>query len=368
MQVDLKPLVPPTIQKGFEATRRRLVEALQQVSFVRICVVTFPESTVRAGTHFQGEAIEVFPGRTHSQPRTCFFSRFGRGFGSSQILGSFSLIDCPFDVGHSTAIPQIGDILIGSLSPAKKGKIPFELRGWSNNAKPLLELARVLQFGTRMGENELKNLLKQPASASANMYLRLNQSMPEAQKAAARKSVEAQDDLWCLARMVCFGKLEEDKTLKISKPYVELVDALVIKYGDEEMLEAWTKLRPQEYSPEVKEDYYGGYGAPVFSYGPVAYPVYAAPPAPSYAPAPSSNAAHHSGPPSYAPGTPTYPSSPPESPKYAPSSPKYAPSSPKYEPDPLIEDTKIEDTKIEDTKIEEKKKERIPQISLYEDL
>lgn len=350
MQVDLKPLVPPTIQKGFEATRRRLVEALQQVSFVKICVVTFPESTVRAGQHFQGEAVEVFPGRTHAQPRTCFFSRFGRGFGSSQILGSFSLIDCPFDVAHSTAIPQIGDILIGSLSPAKKGKIPFELRGWSNNAKPLLELARVLQFGTRMGEHELKNLLKQPASASANMYLRLNQNMPEAHKAAARKSVEAQDDLWCLARMVCFGKLEEDKTLKISRPYVELVDALVIKYGDEEMLEAWTKLRPQEYSPEPEN--YGGYGAPVFSYTPpapeYAHPAYAYAPAPAYAPpsapsyAPPSASAHAPAPFS---STPTYPSSPPDSPK----SPAYAPSS----PDPLIEDTQPK---------------RIPAMSLYEDL
>lgn len=350
MQVDLKPLVAPTIQKGFEATRRRLVEALGQVSFVRICVVTFPESTVRAGTHFQGEAVEVFPGRTHAQPRTCFFSRFGRGFGSSQILGSFSLIDCPFDVSHSTAIPQIGDILIGSLSPAKKGKIPFELRGWSNNAKPLLELARVLQFGTRMGENELKNLLKQPASASANMYLRLNQTMPEAQKAAARKSVEAQDDLWCLARMVCFGKLDEDKTLKISKPYVELVDALVIKYGDEEMLEAWTQIRPQEYSPEAKEEYpnyYGGYQVPP-TYGQVP-PTYGGYGAPVFSYAPKQEKA----------GTPTFPSSPPGTPKYEPSSPKYVPSSPQYAPSSPVDDL------IEDTK---EKKGRVPQMSLYEDL
>jgi len=343
MQVDLKPLLPPTIIKGFDATRKKLVEALQQLSFVKICVVTFPESTVRSGTHFQGEAIEVFPGRAQGHPRTCFFSRFGRGFGSSQILGSFSLIDCPFDVSHSTAIPQIGDILIGSLSPAKKGKIPFELRGWSNNAKPLLELARILQYGTRMGEAELKNLLKQPASLSANMYLRLNSAMPEAQKTAAQKSVDAQDDLWCLARMVCFGKLDEDKTLKISKPYVEMVDGLVIKYGDEEMLEAWSKIRPQEYTPEVPA--YGMYGqayAPVYSYTPTEYTS-------NYAPAPNSFA-----PPAKS-STPPYSSSPPASPKYIPSSPTYAPSSPI---DDLIEDT--------EKKTDEKK--RIAPISLYDDL
>jgi hypothetical protein len=176
-----------------------------------------------------------------------------------------------------------------------------------------------------MGEAELKNLLKQPASLSANMYLRLNPAMPEAQKTAAQKSVDAQDDLWCLARMVCFGKLEEDKSLKISKPYVELVDGLVIKYGDEEMLEAWSKIRPQEYVPEAPSYgmYGGGYGtsyAPVYSFAPN-----------SFAPPLSKNAS-----------TPTYPSSPPESPKYIPSSPP--PSSPAYAPsspiDELIEDTK----------------------------
>ena len=357
MEVDLKPLKPPTIIKGFDEARRKLVEALGALTFVKICVMTFPENNVRAGTHFQGEAIEVFPGRHHGHARTCFFSRFGRGFGTSQILGSFSLIDCPFDTSHPTAVPQIGDILVGSLSPAKKGKIPFELRGWSNNAKPLLELARVLQYGTRMGENELKNLLKQPASSSAAMYLRLNPNMNVVQKMNAQKSTEAADDLWCLARIVCFKKLDEDKTLKLSKPYVELVDALVIKYGDEEFLEEWSKVRPEtEYVPEAYNPTgYGGYGAPYAVTGASFLP-------PSFVPPTGASMQAR---------TPEYPSSPasspypPSSPKYTPSSPKYTPSSPKYAPSsptPSSPKSQSPDPLIEDTK------KRVPQLSLYDDL
>jgi len=146
--------------------------------------------------------------------------------------------------------------------------------------------------------------------------------------------------------MVCFGKLEEDKSLKISKPYVELVDGLVIKYGDEELLDAWSKLRPQEYTPEAPAyessgmygyGYTSGY-APVYSYAPPS-----APTAPN----------------AFQASTPTYPSSPPESPKYVPSSPTYAPSSPVYAPSSPIDEL------IEDTT---EKKRVPPQMSLYEDL
>ena len=187
--------------------------------------------------------------------------------------------------------------------------------------------------------------------------------MPPAQKAAAQKSVDAQDDLWCLARMVCFGKLDEDKTLKISKPYVELVDGLVIKYGDEEMLEAWSKIRPQEYTPET--DAYGGYGvtpgyAPVYTFAPP-YPAYSSnlAPAPnSFAPAPNSVSYPQ-------PSTPTYPSSPPESPKYMPSSPTYAPSSPVYKPS---SPSASKDELIEDTNEDTNEKKRIAPLSLYDDL
>jgi hypothetical protein len=363
MQADIKTVVPPTVQRGFEITRRKLVETLSQLTFMRVTMINFPPSALRTGTHFQGEAEEVFPGRNQQKrSRTAFFSRYARSQGLN-ILGTFQLVDAPVGVGHSSSIPQIGDILVGSITETKKGKIPFELRGWSNNAKPLLELYRISQYGTRMSEKELMNLLKQPGSAAAKIFLRLHANLGVAEKQLAEKSVQAQDDLWCLARIVCFGRLEEDTSLKTSKDFVEIVDNLTMKYGDEELLEAWTKVRPQQYNPE--ENFVQ---QPVnFSYAQQLPPsvLYYQQQQSLQQPQPSwgngswnpsqvvqqarealmkattndvtmDTAKYMPSSPKYNPTTPEYmPSSPkymPSSPKYMPSSPKYVPSSPKYNP------------------------------------
>lgn len=359
MQVELKTVVPPKVQRGFETTRRKLVETLSELAFMRVKVITFPESVLRKGTHFQGEAEEIFPGRSqHRKPRIAFFSRYSRSQGLN-ILGTFQIIDCPIGPSHSSAIPQVGDILVGSLINTEKGKIPYELRGWSNNAKPLLELSRIAQYGTRMNEKELIQLLKQPGSSSANIYLRLNTNLLPTEKILAEKSVQAMDDLWCLARIICFGKLEEDKTLKTSKTFTDIVDNLAMKYGDEELLEAWAKVRPQEYVPEdnVAITYANTNITPSY------YP-YNQNPNPQLSAyqqqliqqqqqqqllqqqqqmyqQPQQTWKPNTWTPSevmnrlYQPTSPIVPSSPPfvpQSPKYNPSSPKYNPSSPKYNP------------------------------------
>ena len=371
---EIKTVVPPKVQRGFETTRRKLMETLNQFAFMRVTVVTFPPCTMRTGTHFQGEAIEVFPGKhSRSSPRTAFFSRFARGQGFN-ILGSLQLVDTPMGATHSTSIPQIGDILIGSLVDGKKGgKIAHELRGWSNNAKPLLELARIVQFGSRMSEKELANLLRQPGSSSAAFFLRLNPSLapssPERQ--AAEKSMRAIDDVWALARIVCFSKLDEDKTLKTSFNYVDIIDTLAMKFGDETLMDAWAKVRPEQYVPELAHasTYASVYSAPAAWAPPLpaAGPGWgAAPPqwAPSAAPlpawalqqsqpaAPAWSAAAAGGSaagvvyqwtappqttfvptsPAYEPRSPTGPVPNPTSPAYQPTSPVYPPASPVYHP------------------------------------
>ena len=362
---EIKTVVPPKVQRGFETTRRKLVETLAAFTFMRVTVVTFPPCTMRSGTHFQGEAIEVFPGKHHrTAPRTAFFSRFARGQGFS-VLGTVSIVDAPMGPNHTTAIPQIGDILIGSLVDAKKGgKIPHELRGWSNNAKPLLELARIVQFGSRMSEKELAALLKQPGSAAAAFFLRLNAALPPSapERVAAERSLQCADDVWALARVVCFGKLDGDASLKTSASFVDLIDGLAMKFGDEALMEEWAKVRPEQYNPAlevaVAHDYShvfaAGGGAPVW---PAPAPAWAAGPAPAWAapaPAPAAvppawaaplHAAAGGGAPTgvvyawsapaAAPPSPVRPSSPrynPTSPVYAPTSPVYAPTSPKDGP------------------------------------
>ena len=358
---EIKTVVPPKVQRGFEVTRRKLVETLGSFTFMRVTVVTFPPCTMRTGTHFQGEAIEVFPGKhSRSAPRTAFFSRFARGQGFN-VLGTLQIVDTPMGASHSTAIPQIGDILIGSIVDAKKGgKIPHELRGWSNNAKPLLELARIVQFGSRMSEKELATLLKQPGSAAAAFFLRLNPSLPPTapERIAAEKSLQSVDDVWALARVVCFGKLDDDPTLKTSTNFIDLVDNLAMKFGDEALMDAWAKVRPEQYHPELSVAvHHPVYAQPMWAAPPPpadvggasaagpawSPPAWAAPaPAPAWAaPAPAPPAwaaqAHPAGAgvvyqwsaPAPAPHAVVYH---PSSPVYQPTSPVYAPKSPAYNP------------------------------------
>jgi len=345
---EIKTVVPPKVQRGFEVTRRKLVETLSAFTFMRVTVVTFPPCTMRTGTHFQGEAIEVFPGKhSRSAPRSAFFSRFARGQGFN-VLGALQIVDAPMGMSHSTAIPQIGDILIGSLVDAKKGgKIPHELRGWSNNAKPLLELARIVQFGSRMSEKELANLLRQPGSAAAAFFLRLNPSLPPSapERIAAEKSLQSVDDVWALARVVCFGKLEDDASLKTSTNFVDLVDTLAMKFGDEALMDAWATVRPEQYNPAVVV-------AP--------HPVYAQVWSPPAEAGHASAAGHAWAPPAWAPSAPAAWAPPAPAPAWtpppwaaqaqpaaagggggvvyqwsapvAPSSPKFQPTSPVYQP------------------------------------
>jgi len=357
---EIKTVVPPKVQRGFEMTRRKLVETLSSFTFMRVTVVTFPPCTMRTGTHFQGEAIEVFPGKhSRSAPRSAFFSRFARGQGFN-VLGALQIVDAPMGMSHSTAIPQIGDILIGSLVDAKKGgKIPHELRGWSNNAKPLLELARIVQFGSRMSEKELANLLRQPGSAAAAFFLRLNPSLPPSapERVAAEKSLQSVDDVWALARVVCFGKLQDDSTLKTSTNFVDLVDTLAMKFGDEALMDAWATVRPEQYNPALTvvaaHPVYAHVWAPPEQAGhsSAAGPAWAPPAPPAWAPPPAPPAwAPPPAPPAWAPPAPapTPPwaaqaqpagggvvyqwSAPAPSPTYVPTSPVYQPTSPAYNP------------------------------------
>ena len=370
---EIKSVVPPKVQRGFETTRRKIAEALSQFTFVRVTLVSFPPCALRTGTHFQGEAVEVFPGKHHrGAPRTAFFSRFARGHGMN-LLGCVQLVDAPLGVAHSSAVPQVGDILIGSLVEAKKAaKIPWELRGWSNHGKPLLELARIVQFGSRMSEKEIAQLLKQPGSSAAAFFLRLNASLPPqaAEKTCAQQSIQYADDVWALARVVCFGHLQDDSSLKTSINFVSLVDTLAMRFGDESLVEEWSKVRPEQYSPEHSVAASSVYTQQVFQqipqpqhpnpWGPVpmqattpaAGPAWSlAAPVPVWAAAPTQVSAapgvvYHWKPPvadpsgkeasAFQPTSPVYhPTSPvykPTSPVYGATSPVYRPSSPAYNP------------------------------------
>jgi len=308
MNVSLQKMVPPSVIRGFDISRRKLIETLSNLTFMKVTVVTFPQDAHRTGTHFQGEATELFPGRNSQLPKSAFFSRFSRQVGNGfMFLGAFSLIDCPVGPQHASSVPQVGDILVGSLIPSKKGKLPFELRGWSNNAKPLLEMARILQYGTRMSSKELKMHLKQPASSTANAMLKLKTALTFEESRHATFASTAADDFYFIVKTVCMGDMSEDAELKLSKTHVEFMDHLAMRLQDDAFLESWASKRPVSYDPQSVV-YAPAIYAPTV-YDPAVYqPIV-----------------------SWKPTTPLYdpnaysPTSPPESPKYIPTSPPGSP-------------------------------------------
>lgn len=335
-------VVVPTVKHGFEESRRKLVEVFSELVFMRVAVVSFPKSDVRTGTHFQGEAIEVFSGRSHRAPRVAFFSRFGRQTGTGFNLLGVTIVDTPLGPTHASATPQVGDILVGSLMPAAKGKLPFEIRGWSAGGKPLLELSRVVQFGTRMSESELRRQLRQPCAETAASLLRLSTSLLPAEITHAKLASSCADELWVLVRIVCFGNLEDPGEARLGgKSFVDMVDMIATRFGDEVLLDSWAKIRPTPPAPTTFQAYPSYTWAPaVGSSGtPLQSPTQSPPRLTALASLLSKIAPREMYDPAKTHALEYSPASPPaeraeraspSSPQYAPSSPNYAPSSPPY--------------------------------------
>ena len=302
--------VNPDVVHGFETSRRKVVEALNNMSFVKIVsIVQLPNKFDPLEPHFQGEVEEVFASKHKTAPRHAYFSRFSRNSQGVSVLGCFSIVDTPMGTAHASALPQLGDVLVGSFVDAgKKGKLPFEFKGWCNNGKPLLELLRVLQFGTRMSAKELHTLLRQPSSVTACFALRLNsKSIKATQKLHAERVSQSVDDIWNIARALCFKDLQIDESLKTSKPHWEMMTQLAMTTLDEEFLDELTKVKPEEIEETVQFPAYG-------------YTL----------PQPSDFTGSRT--PLWEPSSPKYGAS---SPKYSPSSPQYGASSPKVSKSPI---------------------------------
>jgi len=397
---------------SFDAARRALHELLEPLSFVRVISIRTQAPRSEADAvgatgcpAFLGEAEEVFPtlqsggggGRGARAPRQVFFSKFSRQSGKGFLLGGVAtLVDTTLGPDHITAMPQVGAILVGSIVSASrpKSRCPFEIRGWCANARPLMELARIVQFGTRGGEGETMALLRQSAAEGASEYARVwgTGSMPPssvsvAQQRHCRSVSDVADELSSLARIILYGSLDflvasakpETLTPKLrlgGKTPHEFVEALSMVFRDARIYEEFLKIAPaprsrtptyegpatydptaasrapvmydpatagsgsfytystpsgaQGGAPSVAHGYGYGYG---YDYGNANA---ISPPSPPYRPSS----------PAYAPASPaaspaasapaSAPASPGASPKYVPSSPTYAPvsppTSPKYVP------------------------------------
>lgn len=338
---------------------------LENLSFVKVVSVQAVPGVNKIT--YTGEAVEVNFRDARERPKLVFFDKFGRSRSLLKV-GPIQLAQAPMGYEHPSAVPTVGELLVGSLVPnTRKSHLEHVLRGWSSDAKPLWELLRILKFGTRASEFECRSMLVQPAS---NLL----------QSSAALKQVR--DDIYMTARVILWHSLrplqvlatlqtsgivldpapteveiQQAKGLRLSASALDFVDQLTLKLNDSAISEAFqeglTLPEPEPSFVPTASTWstinghaagasYGGAGA---SYGPPRT-AYDGPPGPAsqaYGASAAAPVAY------YYPTSP--PGSPPVSPRgssrgaaqgpgaeseaarpYSPTSPAYAPASPAYRP------------------------------------
>lgn len=381
---------------SFDGARRALHEMLEPLTFVR--VISVGQATSRAGASLQalgshcptffGEAEEVSASmrpQSRKPGKRVFFSSFARQNGIGFSLGGCgTLIDAPLGSEHISSMPTVGSILVGSaVSSAKaKARCPYELRGWCSNARPLMELHRVVQFGTRGGESETRQLVRQAAADTATEFARALHaagsegltSIAPHQRRACTAAASVADELDCLARIVLYGRM--DCLLTDPPPRLggrsprEFAETLALVLREGRIMEEFVKVAPHFASPvaypllpaaaaypllppptfgtlsELAKQPYMGYGMAVLPGGgghssPPRADANKTPPyeprSPQYMPSSPDGGRTPTGQattfvPSSPPYVPQSPAYAPQSPAYAPQSPAYAPQSPAYMP------------------------------------
>lgn len=315
-----KSLNEKCLVEGYAEARRNLSNIFN--SFIFVTVQSVENDSAR--DYFRGEAQEV----GERFPRIVFFEKYSRNKSTAQFL-SISVVD-------SLSTPQVGDILWGSLAPAKTetARCKFQLKGWCVS-KQLCELRRMVKFGCNKTENFARNVLLQPSCEIAKMKLL---QYPGDQRFLHMS--KCRDDIWLAAKVVLWGntrhlaildnkKLKEPlsdnerilkESITTSKSGSEIAEILAEKLGCIQILQDfWNHFEPQETLPSLPAP---PYVPPQPAYQPYQpyinpYPVYQQPP--PHISVPASTA-----PVEYAPHSPYMPSSPIENQK----TPDYAPQSP----------------------------------------
>lgn len=330
---------------SFVDARRALVATLENLSFVKVVSVQMGPRGA-----YTGEAVETHFRDAREKPKLVFFDKFGRSRSLLKV-GPMSVAQAPLGAEHPSAVPTVGEVLVGSLVPnARKSHLEHVLRGWSSDAKPLWELLRILKYGTKASEFECRSLLVQPAAM-------LLQSPPHIKA--------TRDDIYMVARAILWGSVrplqllacsqEPDKfrmaegheataieadqfrSLTISSTASQFMDALMLKFNDAALAEALQQnmiVTAAPARPDIYAD--GGAASLAGAFAPTSDAAWA--PRPSTPPYSGYNSAAGGAAGTYVAGyaapayAPASPAAPPQA-AYAPASPPaYAPASPTAEP------------------------------------
>jgi hypothetical protein len=333
------PKSQTTAAPSFTVARKALAGILDNLAFISVVSV----QTNAAG--YIGEGIELNFKHDKEKPKSVFFDKFGRNR-SALIIGPIHLAQAPLGLDHPSMVPSVGEILVGSLVPnTRKSHLQFVLRGWSSDAKPLKELLRVLKFGTKSTEFEMKSALLQPSSLLMMAPDTLKKSRDDIYMTARvllwaslrplqiMASIE-QPEVFTLLKEATADEISSAKLIKISLKASEFIDNLVFKLADQELSDAFSsglQIKKNEYDPAAFLPVPNASAPSVNAFYAYAPP----PPPPAYGGLLGPQGQGHGGT-SYVPKSPEYgPASPeyaPTSPDYAPASPAYAPASPAYAP------------------------------------
>jgi len=206
---------------SFAVARRSLYDILSQYCFGKIVELVEMPATETRLSFFHGKILVVNNSYFQQQQGTSrnaaaaaeylFFDKAGRQ--KSMIsIGPVKLIDTVHALGHKNAVPQLGEILIGlkvENTNEKRLKLqPFIFRSWSMNGKIILDLFRMVQYGTKMSDLEIRPLFRQTAGAVAQKIKEASgESLPFEQKVSMLKCVRAIDDIYIVAKMILWGNV-----------------------------------------------------------------------------------------------------------------------------------------------------------------
>ena len=347
---------PTEPTKCYGDARKRLCELLKGFALVEVHEVNLVSASSTKPEFFHGSAVTLSNSKySKERQERVFFDKGGRlRYNNTFDIGPCKLIDAAWGRDHRSAVPQIGDILIGVLEdnprvPARGGanRMTKVLKGWSRHGKIILELARINEFGTVHGEYELRDLLKQRECELGEQFVS-SQTVGNLQELGRVNKRSSADDFWMLARIILWGnirplvvlhstqqfikcfvdptesELKASAELKLSVSAYDFVSQLSFRLEDASILKDFNESFIDSEVARTAERLIQG----------ALHSFTASSPYQSTTPLYGSPSRTKSSPPYVPSSSPMYTRKSPQSktPVYAPRSPGYAPTSPGYAP------------------------------------
>jgi hypothetical protein len=216
--------------KTYPSARRKLNELLKSFCFVKVSEVTQVPPKDGRPEFFHGVACTQSNSRFDASTERVFFDKGGRlRYNATFDVGPCKLIDAAWGRDHPSAIPQIGDILVGVLennTRTSKGsaRIPKVLRSWSRHGKIIMELSRMVEFGTSVSEFDTRQMLRQAECAMIEQARAAEDLGAHNVSRVVQNGSSSADDFWMLGRIILWGNIRPLVVLHASERNLRCMD------------------------------------------------------------------------------------------------------------------------------------------------